>query len=181
MQTPDQERISNVERAIQIAALVIARESARRPSAKLGFAHVNYGRLFIRDRWTLFAIARELNCDVADLLSPPSPAADSGTRWSTISEAAERLFERVQALSSPVRAAMRLRAGGIAWSAVARATPGRVMFSLMEDTDQGYLILARECEDEVDLLARYHDPRLMKKSIRRGSRKIMLSTAHHPC
>jgi hypothetical protein len=55
------------------------------------------------------------------------------------------------------------------------------MFSLQEDASRSYLILTRECGDEIDLLASYHDDRLTRKSVRRRSRKYMLSISALQC
>jgi hypothetical protein len=151
-------RLRVVELALRTAVLVINTESLRSPAgdAQLGFSAVNYGNLFIRDRWTLFAIARELNCSVDELISPPE-VRRSGPRWSELTRASEELLAEVQKLPQDMRLVLILRACGARWKQITAKLPGRVFFSIVDDADHGLAQLVLTCPSQVAMLASYDD------------------------
>lgn len=154
-----------VIRSLQLAILIVSAQQRRSPDSRLGFTQINYGRLFVRDPWTLFSIARELNCSVSELVSPPEQA--NGTRWPALVDAAETLLSAVQAQPPHLRAPLLLRCATIPWTRVAALLPGRVKFSLQEDVATACAAILRTCGDEVDLLTSSVD-----ESALRSSRKL---------
>jgi hypothetical protein len=178
-----QERLRTCDAALRLAVAVIQIEQARRPSARLGYTQINYGRLFIRDRWTLFSIARELGCQVSEILSAPDDKRSSGDapRWSELVSAAESILSVVNARPAHVRMILVHRAGGKSWRQIEALLPGRVMFSIQEDYEAATLLFARE---DVETLTS-HDDRRLKKTMRGRTRgvvaKIMLSNTPIAC
>lgn len=184
METP-QERLRSCDAALRLAVAVIQIEQARRPSARLGYTQINYGRLFIRDRWTLFSIARELGCTVADIVAPPDEQSrtSDAPRWNELVDAAESILAIVNARPAHVRQILVYRAGGLRWRQIEALLPGRVMFSIQEDYEAATLLFARE---DVDTLTS-HDDRRLNKSTARGRKnpravaKYLLSNSPVSC
>jgi len=136
-------------KALLRAFIVEQIERRRRPSGKLGFAQLDYGRLFVRDRWTLFAIARELGCTIEELIEPPVPASESRVVWGDLVEASDVVMGAARSLREPIRQVTLLRAAGLGWRKIQRALPGRASFSLAEDYVLGIervaILAGREC------------------------------------
>lgn len=135
--------------ALLRAFIVETMERKRRVSSKLGFAQLDYGRLFIRDQWTLFAIARELGCTVEDLLEPPQPVSESRVVWSEIVTASESLMSAARSLRDPIKQVVLLHASGMSMRKIGRALPGRAPFSIAEDLAEGvrkiWILASHEC------------------------------------
>ncbi len=142
------------EVGVRHALLVEQRESRNRVPPQMGFAQVNYGNLFVRDRWTLFAIARELGCSVDEILEP-DPEKKSGPRWSEIAQASESVLEDVRALPAQIRDLVILRGSGISWRRIQHRYEGRLSFSLREDHSRGMSSLLRTCYDHLNFLASF--------------------------
>jgi hypothetical protein len=149
--SPDSTNETNeiTARALLRAFVVESMERKRRATSKLGFAQLDYGRLFVRDRWTLFAIARELGCSVEDLLEPPQPANDHRIVWGDIVSASESLMSAARSLRDPIRQVVLLRACGLGWRKIGIALPGRTPFSLADDYEEGirkiWILASHEC------------------------------------
>lgn len=149
--SPDSTHETNeiTARALLRAFVVETIERKRRHTAKLGFAQLDYGRLFIRDKWTLFAIAREIGCSVEDLLEPPRPANDSQVTWTQIVDASESLMSAARSLREPIKRVVLLRACGMGWRNIGKALPGRTLFSLADDYEEGirkiWILASHEC------------------------------------
>lgn len=173
-------QLHTTELALRTAILIINTESTRRPSADagLGYAQINYGRLFIRDRWTLFAIARELCCTVEDLIAPPE--IRRGPRWADLVSSAESLLAELQNLSEHVRVVLALRACGTSWKSVLSHLPGRVLFSLVEDADSGLRTLGARRQTEISLLSSYEHPPPRRRRTRRQIRVSLPQPSAQP-
>lgn len=148
-------------RGLLRAFIVESLERKRRHTAKLGFAQLDYGRLFVRDRWTLFAIARELGCSVEELMEPPQQSQESRVVWSQIIDASESLMSAARSLREPIRQIILLRASGMGLRKIGIALPGRAPFSLAEDFEEGirkiWILVSHECR----LLAFSDHPKFM--------------------
>jgi hypothetical protein len=161
---PQRDELQNFDLAAQalLRAFVVEQiEKTRTYTRKLGFAHLDYGRLFIRDKWTLFAIARELGCTVEDLLEPPQPAPESRVAWSEIAEASESLMAIARGLPPMMREVTLLRATGLGWRKIGKALPGRASFSLAQDYADGIALVWRRGERECRLLALNDHPKFI--------------------
>jgi len=143
---------ATTELAVRRSFLLEKKDSRRKTPPGIGFSQVNYGNLFVRDYWTLFAIARELECSVEDLLSKDE-GKTSGPRWSELIQASEDILEIVRALPFPLRYLVLLRAEGKTWRKIQRDNPGRLMFSMKEDFVRGMDIVLRKAPDQVIFLA----------------------------
>ena len=179
------DRLRACDLALKLAILIISIEQKRRPSARLGFTQINYGRLFVRDRWTLFAIARELGCEVREILAPPEQRSTSDSpRWPELVSAAERVLAVVTQADARTREIIRHRAGGRSWNDLARLLPGRATFSIRDDYETA---ITRFADDDVATLLAHDDRRLgtaasrRTKNVRRKVAKIMLSNAPVAC
>jgi hypothetical protein len=138
-------------------------ERKTRPSAKLGFAQLDYGRLFVRDRWTLFAIAREIGCSVEDLLEPPQPSPESRVAWRDIVDASEKIMGAARSLPDQLKLVTLLRAGGLGWRKIGKALPGRALFSLADDYERGIRRIWVLAQREVRMMSGVDHPRLRLK------------------
>jgi hypothetical protein len=177
--------------ALRLAVRVEQIERRRTDSRRLGFAQVDYGRLFVRDEWTLFSIARELGCTIADLLPPKeTDRGESRATWSSLVEASERLLSVARGLPEPIRSIVLLSAVGLGLRRIAARLPGRALFSLAEDLARGVARVALLCERDVRLLSSSEHPRLRGREVgadraaRCGSgatRKILVAEVVSPC
>jgi hypothetical protein len=145
--------------ALLRAFVVETMERKRRASSKLGFAQLDYGRLFIRDQWTLFAIARELGCTVEELIAPIEPQRESRVAWSEIVDASESLMASVRSLRDPIKQVILLKASGMSMRKIAVALPGRASFSLAEDLEEGARKTWILASHEVRFLAHVEHPK----------------------
>lgn len=143
---------ATTELAVRRSFLLERKESRRKTPPGLGFSQVNYGNLFRRDKWTLFAIARELDCTIEELICPDD-GKTSGPKWSELIQASEDILEIVRALPFSLRHLVLLRAEGKTWRKIQRDNPGRLMFSMREDFDRGMDIVLRRAPDQVIFLA----------------------------
>ena len=149
--TPDD--LNRTSIAIRRSFIVEKIERSRRSSKRLGFAHVDYGRLFIRDRNTLFAIARELNCTIEELLSPVEPTRESRIVWSDIVGASESILASVRALLEPIRSIVVDHGLGLNWRTIRRKYPDRMAWSLHDDHEAGMVQILQNRSSEVHLIA----------------------------
>lgn len=158
--------------ALRRAHLVEQIERGRRASGKLGFAHVDYGRLFQRDHWTMFAIARELGCSVEDLLPPPEPTRESRVAWSDLVVASELVLGEVRTANPSVRDVLALAARGMGMRQMLRLLPGRLSFSIAQDLAEGLAAIVARQSQSVLLLARSdHQTFLLSTGPRRASNR----------
>ena len=157
--------------AIRRSLILEQIERTRRSSAALGFAQINYGRLFIRDRWTLFVIARELNCPIEEILSAPDARPSTSTRWADVVDATEVILSSVRELIYSVRVVVVYRSEGRSWRAIVRALPDRALFSMTEDFACGCELVWRRAAPEVRLVASYDHPRIDRVEGRRSARR----------
>lgn len=145
---------ATTELAVRRSFLLEKKESRRKTPPGLGFSQVNYGNLFVRDPWTLFAIARELDCKIEDILSPDD-GKRIGPKWSELIQASEDILENVRTLPLPLRHLVVLRGQGKTWRKIQRDHPGRIMFSMREDFARGMEIVLRKTPDQVIFLASF--------------------------
>lgn len=143
----------NVAEAIRRAIMVETVERRKSGAAKLGFSAVNYGNLFIRDYWTLFAIARELECSISDLTPPVERRSSTGLRWADLVDASEKVMHEVRLLPVQTKDLLVWRAGGHAWAIIQKRLPGRVGFSLREDYASGVAHIGKRCAEQVRLFS----------------------------
>lgn len=144
------------ECGVRRAFLVEQKEGRNKIPPGLGFTQINYGRLFIRDRWVLFAIARELDCTIEEILESTDTKRE-GPRWSEIVQASEEILEEVRTLPGPLRDLITLRGSGVSWKRVKAQFPGRLSFSLRDDHSAGMDTLLRRCFDHLNFLASYEN------------------------
>lgn len=145
--------LRTAEVGIRHALIIEGKESRRKSPRGLGFASVNYGNLFVRDKWTLFAIARELDCSVEDILSPPEKR--EGPRWSELIQASEDILGEVRTLPGPTKTLVLKRGEGLSWRKIQQEFPGRMMFSLREDHERGIQLVIRRARDHLNFLASF--------------------------
>lgn len=169
--------------ALRLAVRVEQIERRRTDSRRLGFSQVEYGRLFVRDEWTLFSIARELGCAIADLLPPrDSDRGESRATWSSLVEASERVLAFARSLPEPIRSIVLLSAVGLGVRTISARLPGRAHFSVIEDLARGSALVARRCERDVRTLASSEHPRLRGRGVARGAHaKIVVAEAVSAC
>ncbi len=141
------------EVGVRHAFIIERRESHKKAPTSLGFAQINYGRLFVRDRWTLFAIARELDCTIDDLLSPPETR--EGPRWSELISASEAVLETVRTLPGHLRTLVLRRGEGFSWRRIQQEFPGRTTFSMKDDHGSGLDIVSSLCHYHLNFLASF--------------------------
>jgi hypothetical protein len=132
--------LREADEALRLATIVELADGRRRIGHNLGFALINYGRLFVRDYWTLFAIARELDCGVGDLVSPPD-RAEKRSKWDELTRASEAVLAVVRTLPDPLRWICERRASGQSWRKIARSRPDRLLFSMQDDYEESLGIL----------------------------------------
>ncbi len=140
--------------ALRRAHRVVQTERRRGSSGRLGFSQIDYGRLFHRDQWTMFAIARELGCSVDDLLPPTEPTGESRVAWSDLVAASEAIFAVVQTMPDQRRSAIVLYSAGLGPRQILKRLPGRLAFSVAEDVAEGIGQIASRAESHVWTLAR---------------------------
>lgn len=153
--------VKTAEIGVRRAVIIEKREGRRKIPAGLGFAQINYGRLFIRDYWTLFALARENDCKIEDFL--PKDSAHSGPRWSELITASETILEVVRALPDSRRILLLQRGSGLSWRKIQQRHPERVMFSMKEDYREGLLLVAKTSADSLNFLASFDNFFVVKK------------------
>ena len=140
------------EEALRLATIIEMADGRRRIGQNLGFALINYGRLYIRDKWTLFAIARELDCEVGDLLPRDDEKREKRLKWSELTRASEIILAKVRTLPAPLRSVAEARAKGEGWRKIARRWPDRVLWSMQEDFARVLEILLKESADSISFL-----------------------------
>lgn len=134
------------EECVRLAVMIERADGARKIGQNLGFAQINYGRLFVRDYWTLFALAREMDCQIGDL-APKDDKAERRQKWDALSRAAEEILQTVRSLPAPLRSVAEARGRGDSWRKIQRANPERLLFSLKDDHAQAMMVVkARSCE-----------------------------------
>lgn len=143
---------ATAEVGVRRAFLIEGRESRVKAPRSLGFAQINYGRLFVRDYWTLFAIARELDCSVTDLVEQDDHCR-SGPRWSEMIQSAEEILDCVRTLPDPPRSLVVMRGRGISWRKIQSLHPDRVTHSMKDDHRRGTDTLLRLVHDHLNFLA----------------------------
>lgn len=143
---------ATAEVGVRRAFIIEGRESKKKAPPNLGFAQINYGRLFVRDYWTLFAIARELECSVSDLVSGTNEQR-SGPRWSELIQSSEEILETVRTLPHPSRQVVILRGSGLSWRKISAAHPDRDVRSMKDDHRDGIGTLLRFVHDHLNFLA----------------------------
>ena len=139
------------EEALRLATILELADGRRKIGQNLGFALINYGRLFLRDKWTLFAIARELDCEVGDLL-PRVDQAEKRLKWNELTRASEAILLVVRALPAPLRSVAEARARGDSWRKIKKSRPDRLLFSMQEDFGKVLEIVLAEAKDSVEFL-----------------------------
>lgn len=157
--------------ALVRALLIEQNESRRTASARLGFTQLNYGRLFIRDYWTLFAIAVELGCTIEELASPPERQITNGSsvRFADLESAATRILDEVRQLPAPQREVLLLRASGLSLRQITTSLKGRSYHGIAEDLADGVVTIFRRCESEVKILAGAEQTLLLRNAQKDGS------------
>ena len=140
------------EEALRLATIIEMADGRRRIGQNLGFSLINYGRLFVRDYWTLFAIARELDCEVGDLLPRDEEKREKRLKWSELTRASEIILAKVRTLPAPLRSVAEARAKGEGWRKIARRWPNRVLWSMQEDFAAALEILLRSSSDSISFL-----------------------------
>jgi len=145
--------VRTAEVGVRHAFLLERREGKRKIPPGLGFAQINYGRLFVRDKWTLFAIARELDCTIEDILD--TPETRTGPKWSELITASEHIMETVRALPGPLKTFVMMRAEGISWRRIQQDFRGRTTFSMKDDHALGLTHVMRRSYDHLNFLASF--------------------------
>jgi hypothetical protein len=143
---------ATTEIGIRHALLIERAEGRKKTPAGLGFAQINYGRLFVRDYWTLFAIARELDCSIDDL-TETKESPRTGPRWSELISASEEILETVRTLPVIVRDVVTMRCAGFSWRRIQQRFPHRVSFSLRDDHTDGLCRVRRSSHESLLFLA----------------------------
>ena len=145
-------RSDDADVALRRAYLVEVRESRKKGDPRLGYSQINYGRLFVRDYWTLFAIARELDCKIEDLVAEPERPR-SGPRYSEIIQASEEILETVRTLPAIFRSVVECRGRGLSWRKIQLKCDGRIQSSLRDDYDRGMKLVGRASAGSLSFLA----------------------------
>ena len=140
------------EEALRLATIIEMADGRRRIGQNLGFSLINYGRLFVRDYWTLFAIAREIDCEMSDLLPRDDEKRQKRLKWSELTRASEIILAKVRTLPAPLRSVAEARAKGEGWRKIARRWPDRVLWSMQEDFARVLEILLKESADSISFL-----------------------------
>jgi hypothetical protein len=140
--------LSSFTRAYMIEEL----ERRRGSNAPLGFSQVNYGRLFIRDFWTLFAIAVELECSIADLLPETERQSEGDVRYADLVCASEDVMRAIRLLPTHITTVVIARLRGDSWRAINLILPGRASFSLRDDLATGLRKTSDVCESQLRML-----------------------------
>lgn len=144
--------LKSADEALKLATIVEKADGARRTGQSLGFALINYGRLFVRDYWTLFAIARELDCAIGDI-APRTDLAEKRQKWDEMVRNSEAILTIVRALPGPMRAVAEARASGESWKKIGERSPGRLLWSIRDDYQFILGTIAHLAPDAVSFLA----------------------------
>ena len=144
--------LRGAEEALKLAFLIEEADGARKTGHSLGFALINYGRLFVRDYWTLFAIARELDCEIGDL-TPKNDHAEKRAKWDELVRHSEIVLSRVRSLPISVRSVVEARGKGASWRKVQGRCPGRLSWSIKDDYRAALGLIVSEAPDSVIFLA----------------------------
>lgn len=150
------------EIAIRRSFLICRRES-RIPDPRLRLAQLNYARLFVRDYWTMFSIARELNCSVSDL---KQDERDDGSRkWPLIIQSADEILESIRTLPVILRSLVEARGRGDSWQKIQRLNKDRIAFSLRDDYRRALALVERGATDAVRFLSQDENFFVARKKI----------------
>ena len=141
------------EVGIRHAVIIERREGRKKSPTGLGYAQINYGRLFVRDKWTLFSIARELDCSVEDILSPPETR--DRPRWSELIQASEDILGEDRTLPGPTMTLVLRRGEGVSWRKIQQEFSGRTTFSMKDDYERGLQQIKRVVRDSLNFLASF--------------------------
>jgi hypothetical protein len=144
--------MNQAEEALRLATIIELADGRKRIGQNLGFSLINYGRLFVRDYWTLFAIAREIDCEMSDLLPRDDEKRQKRLKWSELTRASENILAKVRALPAPLRSVAEARGKGDSWRKICSRWPDRVPFSMKEDFGKVLEIVLREESDSVQFL-----------------------------
>lgn len=142
----------SAEDALKLAVIIEKADGARRTGQSLGFALINYGRLFVRDYWTLFAIARELDCEIAEI-APRTDLAEKRAKWDQMVRNSEVLLAWVRSLPTPLRSVTEARGAGESWRKIHRRWSGRLLWSMQDDYRFALGVLIMNVPDSVSFLA----------------------------
>lgn len=145
--------LETAEIGVRHAFIIERRAGQRKSPAGLGFSQINYGNLFVRDKWTLFAIARELDCTIEDILSPPETR--HLPKWSELISASESILDQVRALPAHLKTLVSRRGDGISWRTIQQEFPGRTTFSMKDDHASGLAQVLRHSFDHLNFLASF--------------------------
>lgn len=144
--------LRSAEEALKLAILVEQADGARKTGQSLGFALINYGRLFVRDYWTLFSIAREMDCEIGELV-PKNDHADKRAKWDELVRHSEIVLTWVRSLPGPMRSVAEARGKGESWRKVQSRSPGRLSWSIKDDYRFALEMIVRNAPDSVSFLA----------------------------
>ena len=147
-------RIKEVESALQLAYRVLDAEKSGTRLARevrVGLKQTSVFRQFRRDYWTLFAIARELGCQMWELEG--AEEVSSRLPYEDILGASEHVRRVVVGFPPHIKDVVEMRARRVHWRKIMAALPGRVYVSVVDD----YLrVLGRLAElREITLLTSY--------------------------
>lgn len=132
--------------------VVLPAESNRTLSPKLGFSAPSYNSMFVRDYWTLFALAVDGEFSLDELIMDQK--SDMWARFDReqVVECALALARAVGELPAPVQDVVLLRASGLSWARMVRARPGRAYWSMVDDWKAAAATLSERCGDAIDVL-----------------------------
>jgi hypothetical protein len=161
---------------LRAAIVAVTADGASLPN--LDFARFDWARHFQRDYWTMFGIARELDCSIDDLLR------DEGRGFGQIErlerdmeiDAAHTIMERLRDLLPPVRAILLERARRRTWRQILKTRPERPPWSVMDDYRHGMRHLWHHAGPEMNLMVTtriFH--RLAESSFRSSSNRLKVA------
>jgi len=133
-----------VERALRLTFRVILPELAR-AEFPTGYAEPSYNKKYIRDYWTLFAVSRELDVPIGELIAAQRTDVGRRIERGHMREAAGEIATRVKRFPVPVREVLMLRTAGMSWVRICTALPGRVEWSVRDDWRSACRELFRDC------------------------------------
>lgn len=140
------------EEGLRLAVLVEVADGKRSCRANLGYAQLNYGRLFIRDFWTLFALAREMECEIGDFL-PKEDRSQRRAQWDQLIRASEEVLAVVRSLPAPMKQVTEARSEGLSWRKIRRLFPDRMLFSMQDDFFQSLQIIQARAKESLHYLS----------------------------